>query len=259
MKSGSLYFPSIYLLLDPRTNAPKYIGKTNDISIRMYGHLSEKTLTKKNNWIKSLKNKGLKPTVEIIDEVPENEWQFWEMHYISLYKSWGFDLLNGDQGGLGAGRLSEETKRKISLNSSQQKAVLQYDLSGSFVKEWRTLKEASKSVCVSGASISAACRGLQRKAAGFLWQYKENASPTKSLLARKSGWKHSKEKVLIASKKRMKPVLQFTKEGEFIKEWSCARECERFYHINSGLVTRCCKRKQLKHAGGFAWKYKNIQ
>lgn len=258
MKSGSLYFPSIYLLVDPRTNIPKYIGKTNNITTRMYGHFSEKTLTKKNNWLKSLKTKGLKPIVEIIDEVREEEWQFWEQHYISLYKSWGFNLLNGDQGGLGAGRLSKETKRKISLNSPKQKAVLQYDLKGNFLKEWKTIKEASKNVNVSSTSISAACRGLQRKSADFLWQYKKNALDVKFLSARKSGWKRCQKEVLNTSKKRMKPILQLTKEGIFIKEWSCAREAESFYDISSGLIVRCCKRKHLKHAGGYAWKYKNI-
>ena len=46
-----------------------------------------------------------------------NEVDFWEMHYISLYKSWGFDLKNGTIGGEGGTGLkhTEETKMKMSL------------------------------------------------------------------------------------------------------------------------------------------------
>lgn len=51
------------------------------------------------NWIKGLKKEGLKPILEIIDEVDKIEWKFWEKHYISLYKSWGFRLTNLTEGG----------------------------------------------------------------------------------------------------------------------------------------------------------------
>lgn len=109
----------IYALIDPRGNQVKYIGKANNPKQRLIDHLSEARVCKnhgtlKVNWIKSLLDKNLKPKVEIIDEVLFNEWQFWERHYISLYKSWGFVLKNGDNGGLGIGRISEEVKRKIS-------------------------------------------------------------------------------------------------------------------------------------------------
>lgn len=42
---------------------------------------------------------GLKPIIEIIDEVPVSEWEFWEIYWISQFKTWGFDLTNGTEGG----------------------------------------------------------------------------------------------------------------------------------------------------------------
>lgn len=105
----------IYGLLCPIKNQIRYIGKTNNIVKRLSSHLRDnRSITHKTNWIKSLKIKGLKPIIEILDEVSECEWQFWEQYYISLYKSWGFRLVNGDNGGLGMGRISEELRKKLS-------------------------------------------------------------------------------------------------------------------------------------------------
>lgn len=47
-------------------------------------------------------NDGIKPEIILIDRVPHSEWQFWEKHYISLYRSWGFKLTNLTDGGDGA-------------------------------------------------------------------------------------------------------------------------------------------------------------
>ena len=51
--------------------------------------------------------------------------------------------------------------------------------------------------------------------------------------------------------KRSKPVLQYTLDGKFVREWESYRECKRngFNH-----VSECCRGK-LKSCGGFIWKY----
>ena len=55
----------------------------------------------------------MKPIMEIIDEVPQEQINFWERHYISLYKSWGFELKNGTQGGEGSYKPTLETRIKM--------------------------------------------------------------------------------------------------------------------------------------------------
>lgn len=52
-----------------------------------------------------------------------------------------------------------------------------------------------------------------------------------------------------------KPVLQYTKEGEFVKEWQCTREVKRILGIRN--VHYVCNGKR-KSAGGFIWKYKKL-
>lgn len=51
-----------------------------------------------------------------------------------------------------------------------------------------------------------------------------------------------------------KPVLQFSKTGEFIAEYPSTREAERLTGCNQGNIIKCCKGK-LKSTGGYIWKY----
>jgi predicted GIY-YIG superfamily endonuclease len=91
----------IYIL--ERNNIPFYVGKTlQDIKDRFYTH-GEK---RKNSEI-----------IEI-DCVDDDEWIFWERYYINLFKSWGFELENKNNGGGGRGPgwiSSEERNNKIKL------------------------------------------------------------------------------------------------------------------------------------------------
>lgn len=109
----------IYSINCPFSNMPKYIGKSNDPEWRLYTHLHNNRKTKLNCYIKSLKKQNYLPLIEIIDEVSIVEWEFWEQHYISLYKSWGFNLKNMTFGGEGnkMTHLSEKHKQNIRKNS----------------------------------------------------------------------------------------------------------------------------------------------
>lgn len=53
-------------------------------------------------------------------------------------------------------------------------------------------------------------------------------------------------------------VIQYSKEGEFIKIWSCAMEAERVLGISSAKITSVCRHyKGRKTTGGFKWEYKD--
>ena len=55
--------------------------------------------------------------------------------------------------------------------------------------------------------------------------------------------------------KRSLPILQFSKDGEFIKEWPSLIEAERQLGIARSSICGCL-RYGFKHAGGFVWRYK---
>ena len=55
--------------------------------------------------------------------------------------------------------------------------------------------------------------------------------------------------------KKSKKVLQFTKDGVFVKEWCCLHEIERVLGYSRSHISACCLGK-LKQAYGFIWRYK---
>ena len=53
------------------------------------------------------------------------------------------------------------------------------------------------------------------------------------------------------------PIIQYDKNGEFIKEWDSTMDVERELHIQHSNITKCCKKQlHFKTAGGFIWRYK---
>lgn len=56
--------------------------------------------------------------------------------------------------------------------------------------------------------------------------------------------------------KKNKPVLQFDKLNNFLKEWPSGKDASTELGILAGDICSCCKGKQ-KTAGGFIWKYKD--
>ena len=52
-----------------------------------------------------------------------------------------------------------------------------------------------------------------------------------------------------------KPVLQYTLDGEFVREWESAIQAEREGGFNNTCICQCCLGKRKTHKG-FIWKYK---
>lgn len=53
-----------------------------------------------------------------------------------------------------------------------------------------------------------------------------------------------------------KPVIQFSKTGEFIAEYSSSRDAEHHTGCNQSNIIKCCKGK-IKSTGGFIWRYED--
>ena len=54
------------------------------------------------------------------------------------------------------------------------KAVVALDLSGLFVKEYKSIEDAVKEVGGDGSNITACCRGRQKTCKGYIWKYKKD-------------------------------------------------------------------------------------
>ncbi len=93
--------PYIYMLIDPRNNRVRYIGKSNDPNKRYQMHLWDinNSNPRKRNWIKTLRQKGMKPILSVIEICSDDEWQKRERYWIAKYRKDHPDLLNITDGG----------------------------------------------------------------------------------------------------------------------------------------------------------------
>lgn len=56
---------------------------------------------------------------------------------------------------------------------------------------------------------------------------------------------------------KRKPVLQYTIDGHFIKEWTHAREAAECLNLSKRAIYECCCGRS-KTSGGFVWKRKEL-
>lgn len=62
-------------------------------------------------------------------------------------------------------------KKRIGKDNKGSRPVIQYSLSGEFIKKWDCLEEAKKGIGVKSAHIGCVCKGKRKQAGGFKWEY----------------------------------------------------------------------------------------
>lgn len=65
-------------------------------------------------------------------------------------------------------------REKQRYNQPYGKQVLQFNLDESFVKEWKTISEAARSMKTSTQAISRCCNGIVKTSNGYIWRFKEH-------------------------------------------------------------------------------------
>lgn len=69
---------------------------------------------------------------------------------------------------------SDIIKQKMSkAHFTARKPINQYDLNGTFIKEWESITEISESLKKQGAAISECCNGLRKTAYKNIWKFKQ--------------------------------------------------------------------------------------
>lgn len=131
-------------------------------------------------------------------------------------------------------------KCKYSLNE-RKKAIIQYDLELNEVARYASSKEASSATGINRAYILSTARHDIKSTHGYVFQYEDDNKDV-------SQFKPTHQPM-------PKVVLQYTKEGELLKEWDCISRAEKHYSITHGKISAVCK-GQRKSAGGYIWKYK---
>lgn len=58
-------------------------------------------------------------------------------------------------------------------NGKCSKPVFQYDLNGTFINEWPSLREVQRKLGFSNSYLSSCCNGKHKQAYGYIWRYKQ--------------------------------------------------------------------------------------
>lgn len=230
-------FVYIYSLEYPLGNV-RYIGKTKNLAQRLQKHIREARKSTKNHrlsWINSLLKIGEKPIMNEVDFVDENDWQIWEMFYISLYKSWGFALTNSTFGGEGL-LANENVRRKISESCK---------------KHWETNEVWAKRVKGTGllkGRTSFSDKEIENNTRVLNNYVKEHGVWNKDKSCRVPDPTHRGRNFSDSSKK----VIQLSLDGSFIKEWESA-SCAGHSLGLGPIQIRQCLKGDRKSAFGYLW------
>lgn len=145
-----------------------------------------------------------------------------------------------------SGTCSELTKKRKS-EAAPTHPIKQYDLNGSFIKDWGRIIDVERELRIANQTITNCCKGIKDSAGGFIWRYQdspkellENIKPVKSM-------------------KYGIPIFQYDLEGKFIKEWDSIKKASLELKIDLASICNVCKNNgKAKTAGGFKWGYKTI-
>jgi group I intron endonuclease len=219
----------IYTLSDPNTNIVKYVGKTINPKIRFRTYIKQAKKGKRNNlvinWVKSLLKNNMEPKMEIIDEI-DGPWEWLEQYWISQMKAWGFKLKNMTDGG--DSNPMDNLQNRVKVSNHMKNLIKS--------SEW--------------------CENISKSKKGVPVHSDEQKDKYSKMNSGEGNPMFNKKHTNESLKKMKLPVLQYSLEGEFIKEWESAADVERETDMLARSINRCAKGDRAT-AYGYLWSYKN--
>jgi hypothetical protein len=235
----------IYTLSDPKTGEIRYVGKSDNPQKRLYDHIAScsKSPTHKNNWIRSLIRENQKPILNIIDTVSIDNWQIYEIEWISKLRKEGHNLTNISDGGSGPTHHEyydrDNTIEKMKI---RHKLYPNYNRAGNNLKQpidRDLLYQLYITENLSTTEISKKLNCSKKKVWDNIHDY--------GIVKDKRIWKDQ------CASNLTKIVLQYDLDGNLIKEWPSAVSVYKKLKIKPA---KCCRGVQ-KTLGGFIWRYKD--
>ena len=168
-----------------------------------------------------------------IEQLDERE-TYWKQYYLNTL-GWE-NVLFCNLHDTGGGPKSEETKQNISKGKIGTKG---------WPKGTKRSKEFSEKISNNkerSEKISIGNKGKQKPGSGHNKPLSNNH-------------KNSISKNSKGISRNQEPVLQYNKQGNFIKEWISQTEASKHLNIKQGDISNVARNKQ-KTAGGFIWRKK---
>lgn len=72
----------------------------------------------------------------------------------------------------GRSKIDRARKKLSESKKNSGHKILQYSLTGEYIKTWDNIDEVAKTLGVSRESIAGCCRGKSKTAHKFIWKYK---------------------------------------------------------------------------------------
>lgn len=266
----------IYLITDT-TNNMKYVGQHHynkegelDPNYHGSGVIISKIYKKRPETLKEEYIKTCYSDSEMNDD---------EKYYIKLYKTlWpnGYNLSEGGDGGVPC----EESRRKMSNSQKGEKNHFYGKHHTEETKNTISIKNGGENSAWYGKKHSDETKrkmSATQKGENNSFFGKHHTEETRKKISENLKGKHhseeSKRKMSAAQKgeknhmfgkhlseetirKLSKTVMQYTLDGEFVREWISLSEIERQLGYEISAISRCCKGKQ-KSSYGFNWKFKD--
>jgi len=213
-------------------NGKVYIGSSINIKQRYYEHTSDlkrnvhHSIHLQRAWNKYGEDCFEFEIVELVidnDKLLERE-QYWMDYYNCYHRDYGYNLHKVAGSPLGY-KHSEETKKLLSII-------------GKGVKKSEETKQ----------KMSESRKGMKTKLKGHKQTLEHLENRFKNMRGRPL-----KEESKINMRT---PIIQLSRDGEFIREWTGASEASRILEIDISGITKCCRGRQKTHKG-YKWIYKN--
>lgn len=208
-------------------NGKVYIGQSVNIEQRWKNHKYHlNNSTHYNDYLQRSWNKYKSDNFKfsILEECEECDLNDKEIYWIDYYHSCEYEYGYNSQIG-GAGDIL-------------YRPVLQFELSGKFVKEWKNSREAYINTGISQQGIYGCCMKKFKHSHYYIWIYKDDYNGEESLL-----WYFDNQ--------RTKNINQYDLYGRYIKTWKNNSEIEKEFGYN---VSQCTSHIVLS-SHGYIWLY----
>lgn len=193
----------------------------------------------------------------LYEHLTKDEAEQKEIELISRYKSnkikYGYNI---DNGGNHQGKMSEETKRKLSkiflgrkiseeahkkqIKNIPKKSVYQFDKCGRKINQYISSREASRLTGISCSSIVKCCNKKEnfKTVGGYIWSYENKINIDDYI------------------DKKIKKVIQY-KDNLIINIWDSLKKIADYYNISKSTASEIVRENKI--FDGYYWRYASEQ
>lgn len=125
------------------------------------------------------------------------------------------------------------------------KTVYQYSKNGDFIAQYNSIKDAAEKNGFDRNALNLCLRKKQYTAFNYIWTYKKNDELVNEIINK------------IKTKDCFHKVIQYTKDGQLVKEYPSVLEASRCTGIVRQTIIKNCKGK-IKNPHKWIWKYKEV-